>query len=183
MRKSLIKLAKRIESGWQMVGFDASPVNVAAGWYVCEFILKGALANTPRIVIEDADGKPKERLLTGFHSGRNRMLFFLPAGRMTAISESIEFTLLAKVPWWKEDVHDRGCCHGTDVAAITTHSWQHGRKRRGGVPARDRQGTDQGRAIVNVGATVVTATKERVITVVTRSVDGMEQTPHMTKRG
>ena len=101
IRKSLIKLANRIESAWQLLDFDTSPVNVSAGWYVCEFILKGALATTPRIIIEGADGKPKERLLTGFHSGRNRMLFFLPAGRMTAISESIEFTLLAKVPWWE----------------------------------------------------------------------------------
>ncbi|MFT6045605.1 MAG: hypothetical protein ACI9WC_001306, partial [Arenicella sp.] len=101
IRKSLIKLAKRIESGWQLLDFNVSPVNVVAGWYVSEFILKGGLANTPRIIIEGADGKPKERSLTGFHSGRNRMLFFLPAGRMTAVSESIEFTLLAKVPWWE----------------------------------------------------------------------------------
>jgi GT2 family glycosyltransferase len=101
IRKSLIKLANRIESGWQMIDFNVSPVNIPAGWYVSEFILKGALANTPRIIIEGADGKPKQRSLTGFHSGRNRMLFFLPAGRMTAVSESIEFTLLAKVPWWE----------------------------------------------------------------------------------
>jgi GT2 family glycosyltransferase len=101
IRKSLIKLAKSIESGWQLLDCNVSPVNVSAGWYVTEFILKGALANTPRIIIEGAGGKPIERLLTGFHSGRNRMLLFLPAGRMTAISESVEFTLLAKVPWWE----------------------------------------------------------------------------------
>ncbi|MEM7360978.1 MAG: glycosyltransferase family 2 protein [Pseudomonadota bacterium] len=101
IRKSLIKLANRMESAWQHVDFSASPVMVPAGWYVTEFVVQGAMAHTPRIIVERLDGKKRERELIGFHSGRNRMLIYLPAGRMEAVSESIEFVTLACVPWWE----------------------------------------------------------------------------------
>lgn len=101
IRKSLIKLANKMESAWQHVDFTTSPVAVQGGWYVTEFVVQGALAHTPRIVVERVDGKKRERLLVGSHSGRNRMLIYLPAGHMKAVSESIEFITLACVPWWE----------------------------------------------------------------------------------
>jgi len=101
IRKSLIKLANRIESAWQFVDFSSPPIKLDAGWYVTEFLVKGAVAHIPRIIVEDVNQKPQERKLVGFHTGRNRMLIYLPEGRMQAHSESIEFIKLAKVPWWE----------------------------------------------------------------------------------
>lgn len=101
IRKSLIKLANKMESAWQAIDFSASPIAVKSGWYVTEFMLPGSLQHTPRIIIEDQYGREIERLLIGFHAGRNRMLIYLPQGHMTAYSESIDFTLLSRVPAWE----------------------------------------------------------------------------------
>jgi GT2 family glycosyltransferase len=98
MRKALIKFANRIESSWQDVDFAQSPIQLVAGWYVTEFMLPGALQHTPNIIVEGVDGKQRERHLVGFHAGRNRMLIYLPTGRLHAYSESIEFIRLARVP-------------------------------------------------------------------------------------
>jgi GT2 family glycosyltransferase len=60
-------------------------------------MVQGALDHTPRIVITSANGKEVERHLVGFHSGRNRMLVYLPDGQLTAHSESLDFERLARV--------------------------------------------------------------------------------------
>ena len=103
LRKSLIKLANRIESAWHKVDFSSAEIILEKGWYVTEFIIQGAQQHTPRILVQgsDADDDPFERTLSGFHSGRNRMLIYLPQGRMLAHSKSIEFTQLARVPTWE----------------------------------------------------------------------------------
>ena len=96
-RKSLIKLAQHLESNWQKVDWHAELIQIRAGWYICEYDLPGKVVQTPRIVIENDNGNSIERRLVGFHSGRNRMLFYLPKGRITAVSKSIEFKQLARV--------------------------------------------------------------------------------------
>jgi len=103
LRKSLIKLANRLESAWSKVDLSTAPVTLNAGWYVTEFVVQGVLQHTPRIVIETPNGKQRERVreLVGVHSGRNRMLVYLPDGRLKAYSKSIEFSLLARVPVWE----------------------------------------------------------------------------------
>lgn len=101
LRKSLIKLAKKIESAWSVVDVSKPKVVLDSGWYVTEFVIQGALQHTPRIIIETPQGKQRERTLVGVHSGRNRMLVYLPEGLLTAYSESIDFSLLAKVPAWE----------------------------------------------------------------------------------
>ncbi len=74
---------------------------LGSGWYVTEFMLSGALKSTPRIVVKTDDGKLVDRELVGAHSGRNRMLIYLPQGRLSAHSESIQFELLARLPSWE----------------------------------------------------------------------------------
>ena len=104
IRKSLIKLANRIESAWHRVDFSSSEIILEKGWYVTEFVIQGAQQHTPRILVQSStaeDDEPFERRLSGFHSGRNRMLIYLPQGRMLAHSRSIEFTQLARVPTWE----------------------------------------------------------------------------------
>lgn len=98
MRKFLIKLANRIESNWQDVDFAKTPIMLDAGWYVTEFILPGALQHTPSIIVECSDSKQHQRDLIGFHAGRNRMLIFLPQGRLAAHSDTIDFLRLSRVP-------------------------------------------------------------------------------------
>ena len=97
IRKQLIKLNNKLESSWSVVNFEAAPITLQAGWYVTEFSVQGNIDHTPRIIIEDAKGKQIERQLIGFHSGRNRMLIYLPSGKMVAHSESAEFERLARV--------------------------------------------------------------------------------------
>ncbi|NND81964.1 MAG: glycosyltransferase [Gammaproteobacteria bacterium] len=97
MRKYLLKLALRLENSWQPVRLEQAPVYLQAGWYVSEFLLQGALQATPRIVVRDQQGVVRERSLTGCHSGRNRMLFYLPAGEITGYSENLQFSRLARV--------------------------------------------------------------------------------------
>ena len=97
VRKQLIKLNNRLESSWSVVSFDNGSVDVQAGWYVSEFVVQGNLDHTPRIIVRNAKHQDIERSLIGFHSGRNRMLVFLPAGKITAHSKSIEFERLARV--------------------------------------------------------------------------------------
>jgi len=97
LRKQLIKLNNKLESSWGLVDFETRPVRIEAGWYVTEFTVQGNLDHTPRIVVHTSDEQEIERHLTGFHSGRNRMLVFLPEGKISAYSESIEFDRLARV--------------------------------------------------------------------------------------
>jgi len=97
IRKYLIKLNNKLESTWSLVDFDQPQIQLNAGWYVTEFIVQGNIDHTPRIVIESATSKRLERKLMGFHAGRNRMLVYLPAGKLLAHSESISFDRLARV--------------------------------------------------------------------------------------
>lgn len=95
--KSLIKLNNKLESSWQIVDFRQPPVVVPAGWYVAEFTMPGSLEHVPSLLIRDHNQIEHERALSGVHSGRNRMLFFLPAGQLIAHTETIVFERLAKV--------------------------------------------------------------------------------------
>ena len=97
IRKQLIKLNNKLESSWSVVDFVSTPVTLEAGWYVSEFMVQGSIDHTPRLVIKDKRSKQLERKLIGFHSGRNRMLIYLPAGQLVAHSESINFERLARV--------------------------------------------------------------------------------------
>jgi len=97
IRKQLIKLNNKLESSWSHVNFNESPVSLKAGWYVAEFTVQGSIDHTPRIVIEGLNSKQLERSLIGFHSGRNRMLIYLPGGSLIAHSASLEFERLARV--------------------------------------------------------------------------------------
>ncbi|MFT6032982.1 MAG: GT2 family glycosyltransferase [Arenicella sp.] len=95
--KQLIKLNNKLESSWSLVDFRQRPVLLKAGWYVTEFMVQGNLDHIPRLVIRISQGKSLERSLVGFHSGRNRMLVYLPEGQLIAQSESLEFERLARV--------------------------------------------------------------------------------------
>jgi len=97
IRKQLIKLNNKLESSWRVVNFDDSDIKLADGWYVTEFMVQGNLDHTPRIVIRNAKSKQIERQLIGFHSGRNRMLVYLPEGQLVGYSKSLEFERLARV--------------------------------------------------------------------------------------
>ena len=101
LRKSLIKWAKRIERAWLKVDLSNSVVELPAGWYVTEFLIQGVLKHTPRLVVETTSTKKTERKLSGSHSGTNRMLIHLPAGRLIAYSDSLQIDLLAHVPAWE----------------------------------------------------------------------------------
>lgn len=97
LRKHLIKLNITLESTWKRVDFSLSDIHLKAGWYVTEFLVQGAISHTPRIVVTADDAKDQERSLIGFHAGRNRMLIYLPDGRLSAYSQSLEFQSLARV--------------------------------------------------------------------------------------
>jgi GT2 family glycosyltransferase len=97
LRKWLIKINNRLESTWSVVDTQANQVDLQAGWYVAEYIVQGTINHTPRLIIERVDAMDFERSLTGFHSGRNRMLVCLPNGKLKAYSRSLEFIRLARV--------------------------------------------------------------------------------------
>jgi len=97
IRKQLIKLNNKLESSWELVNFDDKHIPIKAGWYVIEFMVQGNLDHTPRIVIRNDKAKDLERQLIGFHSGRNRMLIYLPSGQLVAYSKALEFERLARV--------------------------------------------------------------------------------------
>ena len=99
VRKLLIKLAGKLELGWAKVDFTAPQIELKSGWYITEFLIQGAVNHTPRIVINSGSAKRIERPLIGFHSGRNRMLIYLPQGVLEAHSKSIEFDTLGRIPW------------------------------------------------------------------------------------
>ena len=101
MRKLLIKIAKRIEANWHKVDAKSRNLSLEAGWYVTEFVVQGAIQHTPKIIVRTVADRLRERILLGVHSGRNRMLIYLPKGILTAHSDSIDFTLLARVPSWE----------------------------------------------------------------------------------
>jgi len=96
-RKFLTKLNFKLESSWRRVDFTASDAYLEAGWYVAEFLVQGAINHIPRIIVEDPNGKQRDRSMIGSHAGRNRMLIFLPKGRLCAFSKSIEFQSLSRV--------------------------------------------------------------------------------------
>ena len=101
LRKYLIKLAMRIEKTWKPVDLAAKQtgkgVPIDSGWYVTEFNIEGAVKHVPEIVIKtDEDGEIR-RSLIGFHSGRNRMLIYLPAGYIAAYDNMLEFDFLSRV--------------------------------------------------------------------------------------
>ncbi len=97
IRKTLIRLNNRLESSWYSIDFQRRPWAIKAGWYIAEFVVNGHLDHTPRLVVVDEQHKERDRELVGAHAGRNRMLFYLPAGRVTAHSESLSFERLAKL--------------------------------------------------------------------------------------
>lgn len=97
IRKTLIKLNNKLEATWHLIDFVGRPVVVRSGWYVCEFLVPGTLDHVPRLVIKDTEGNERSRYLNGVHGGRNRMMFFLPKGELSAYSDSIEFERLACV--------------------------------------------------------------------------------------
>ncbi len=96
MLKYLINLNNRFEKSWSFVDLQASEIEIEAGWYVAEFQLSSLVKSVPRLVIEDSNQLDVERSLDGAHSGRNRMMFYLPAGRLKAFSKNLEFERLAK---------------------------------------------------------------------------------------
>ena len=97
VRKQLIKLNNKLESTWRILDVDAPKPHVQKGWYVAEFLLNANLDHVPRILVNGANDKTQERLLIGSHAGRNRMLLYLPDGKLMAYSKSIEFERLARV--------------------------------------------------------------------------------------
>jgi len=97
LRKSLLKINNRLESKWQLVKIDQEVTEVDAGWYVAEFQLEGVQTNLPRLIIEREHKGQIERELIGAHSGRNRMLFYLPKGQITAISKGLSFERFARL--------------------------------------------------------------------------------------
>ena len=101
IRKHLIKLAKRIENSWQTIdlssGVEGKGVAIRSGWYVTEFTIQGAIKHIPEILVIDESAKEVKRSLIGFHSGRNRMLFFLPAGHIVAYDKELQFDFLSRV--------------------------------------------------------------------------------------
>lgn len=101
LRKWLINLAGRVQNRWREVNFDDSPIELAAGWYITEFNLPSSVPHTPCIVVEEASGNLATRELIGAHASRNRMLIYLPSGRLHSVSEILDFERLARVPWWE----------------------------------------------------------------------------------
>ncbi len=97
IRKFLLKLNNRLEASWQRVDVEQAPVNLSAGWYVSEFVLDSDIQHTPRLVVKEQRSLETERLLQGAHAGRNRMMFYLPAGPLVAYSQSINIERLARV--------------------------------------------------------------------------------------
>lgn len=95
--KQLVKLNNKLAKTWEKVDFQQPDIQLRAGWYICEFVVAGATELTPRLMIENQRGVAIERALNGFHAGRNRMLVYLPAGKLTAVSRSLEFERLARV--------------------------------------------------------------------------------------
>lgn len=101
LRKSLIKLAKKFESAWQTVDWLGSNVQLEAGWYILEFVIEGANVPTQKLVVKKHGGGVFERVLVGATTGRNRKLVYLPAGRLLAFSQSLDFITFARVPAWE----------------------------------------------------------------------------------
>lgn len=97
MFKQLININNRLEKSWSIIKIDKSRIVLNAGWYVAEFQLSGTVTSVPKIIIENLNQVDVERTLEGAHSGRNRMLFYLPAGQLKALSKELEFDRLAKV--------------------------------------------------------------------------------------
>ncbi len=95
--KTLVKLNNKLEATWSKVDFLKIPVEIRTGWYVCEFTVPGTLDHLPRLVVTNDEGKEVSRHLVGVHAGRNRMMFYLPEGNLTAHSRSINFERLARV--------------------------------------------------------------------------------------
>ena len=97
MFKYLINLNNRLEKSWSAIDFKSRDISIDAGWYVAEFQLSGVLKSTPRLIVENRNQQDVERVLEGAHSGRNRMLFYLPQGKLSAMSRSLDFERLAKL--------------------------------------------------------------------------------------
>ena len=97
MFKYLININNRLEKSWSTIDIDESCINIDAAWYVAEFQISGALDSVPRIIIENKNQRDVERSLEGAHSGRNRMMFYLPAGKLKALSHNLKFERLARV--------------------------------------------------------------------------------------
>ncbi len=95
--KALVRLNNRLEASWNAVDFARRPIFIKSGWYVAEFVVPGTLDHMPRLVVTEPDGRERDRVLIGVHAGRNRMLFYLPNGQLSAHSDSIAFERLARV--------------------------------------------------------------------------------------
>ena len=72
-------------------------INLQAGWYISRLVISGAIDHTPRIVVTNENGNDVDRPLVGAHSGQNRMLIYLPGGRLKGYSQSIEFQSMARI--------------------------------------------------------------------------------------
>lgn len=101
LRKALIKLAKRIERSWESVDLFAKPepegIPIRSGWYLTEFNIEGSVNHVPAILVKTARNIEVRRRLIGFHSGRNRMLIYLPSGHITAYDTALEFDFLSRL--------------------------------------------------------------------------------------
>ena len=97
MLKYLININNRLEKSWSIVDFSASSIKLDSAWYIAEFQLAGAVNSVPRLIVAKPNEVEVERALEGAHSGRNRMLFYLPKGRLSAISKDLEFERLARL--------------------------------------------------------------------------------------
>ncbi len=97
LKKLLVKWAGKLDMGRTKVDLSAEQIELQASWYIAEFFIQGAIDHTPRIVVKDESGKRIDRSLVGFHSGRNRMLIYLPKGDLEAYSKSIDFDTLGQV--------------------------------------------------------------------------------------
>lgn len=101
VRKWLLKLNNKFEQRWERVNHETSSTAIADGWYIVEFVLDSQAQRTPRLVIRST-GNPKdeeliERLLVGAHAGRNRMLIYLPVGKLVGFSASMDIQRIARL--------------------------------------------------------------------------------------
>ncbi len=99
LRKYFIQFAKRLEKTWKPLDLDANHIAVSAGWYITEFNVQGSIKHIPELIINDKNNKEFRRSLIGFHSGRNRMLFYLPEGNIAAYDKALKFDFLSRVSW------------------------------------------------------------------------------------
>ena len=95
--KGLVQFNNRLEKRWSIIDVSRAPVVIQAGWHIIEFTVENVINHTPRLVVDTADAGRFDRYLEGFHTGSNRMLVHLPKGHLSAYSESMTISRLARV--------------------------------------------------------------------------------------